>query len=387
MFILALRNLWRRPLRSVLALSGLSFAVAVLACLLAFGQGYQRELNGELNRTGVQMMLVPLGCPYDAAARVLKGKTLDNSLPQSVLWEARRDPAVAVAAPMLLAALPRPEEGRTDMWAGIDQSALQLKPWWKEKAGASWFRGPDSVILGDEAAQVEARVPGDKFFSPETGQTLRVAGVLQRSGTSDDSLFFVPLATAQKMFNQPKRLTAVALRLKDVKDYEAALTRLQKLRGVQVVTLSEMMGTFLNLVGTVRTLLFSVALVAVTISVLGVLNTLLAAVIERTQELCLMRAFGASQAQVFGLITLESLAMVGIGSVSGLILAQLAGGFLEEGIKQFLPFAPNNSIFSLTPDIALRCLALNALIGLCAGFYPAWQAAHLEPAMASKGDS
>ncbi|HEY0075852.1 MAG TPA: ABC transporter permease [Abditibacteriaceae bacterium] len=386
MFILALRNLWRRPLRSGLALCGLSVAVAVLACLLAFGQGYQRELNGELNRTGVQMMLVPLGCPYDAAARVLKGKTLDNSLPESVLWQARRDPAVAVAAPMLLVALPRPQEGRTDMWAGIDQSALQLKPWWKEKAGARWFQGADSVILGDEAAQVEARAPGDKFFSPETGQTLRVAGVLQRSGTSDDSLFFVPIATAQKMFNQPKRLTAVALRLKDTDQYEAALTRLQKLRGVQVVTISEMMGTFLNLVGIVRTLLFSIALVAVTISVLGVFNTLLAAVIERTQELCLMRAFGASQAQVFAMITLESLALVGISSLCGLLLAQMTGGLLEGIIKQFLPFAPNTSIFALTPQIMLQCVLLSAGIGLCAGLYPAWQASRLQPATASKGE-
>ena len=387
MFILALRNLWRRPLRSGLALGGLSVAVAVLACLLAFGQGYKQALHQEIDRTGVQMMLVPLGCPYDAAARVLKGKTLDNSLPESVLLQARRDPAVAVAAPMLLAALPRPEAGRTDMWAGIDQTALQLKPWWKAKMGRAWFSGDDSVILGDEAAQVEAREPGDKFFSPETNQTLRVAGVLERSGTSDDSLFFVPLATAQKMFGQPKRLTAVALRLKDTDDYEGALMRLQKLRGVQVVTLSEMMGTFLNLVGTVRTLLFSVALVAVTISVLGIFNTLLATVIERTHELSLMRAFGASQRQVFALITLESLFMVGFSSLCGLLLAHLSGGFIEDVIKRFLPFAPNSSLFSLTPQIMLQCLAISAGIGLSAALYPAWQASRLQPAMACKEES
>ena len=387
MFILALRNLWRRPLRSALALGGLSFAVAVLACLLAFGGGYRRALHQELDRTGVQMMLVPLGCPYDAAARVLKGKTLDNSLPESVLLQVRRDPAVAVAAPMLLAALPRPEEGRTDMWAGIDQTALELKPWWKTKAGAAWFQEDNSVILGDEAAQVEAREPGDKFFSPETGQTLRVAGVLERSGTSDDSLFFVPLATAQKMFRQPKRLTAVALRLKDTDHYEGALTRLQKLRGVQVVTLSEMMGTFLNLVGTVRTLLFSIALVAVSISVLGIFNTLLAAVIERTHELSLMRAFGASRRQVFALITLESLLMVGFSSLCGLLLAYLSGGLMEDIIKRFLPFAPDSSLFSLTPQIVLQCLAISAAIGLGAALYPAWQASRLQPAMASKEES
>ena len=85
MLLLAFRNLVRRPLRSALAVCGLAAAVAVLACLSAFGHGYRRALGTELDRMGLQMMLVPLGCPYDAAARVLKGKTLENSLPESAL--------------------------------------------------------------------------------------------------------------------------------------------------------------------------------------------------------------------------------------------------------------------------------------------------------------
>src|SRR5262249_48890213 len=107
MLRLVLRNVLRRPLRNALTLTGLAIAVAVLAGLTAFGKGYQRALSSELDRMGVQLMLVPLGCPYDAAARVLKGNTLENSLPQSALDSARADPAVALAAPLLIAALPR----------------------------------------------------------------------------------------------------------------------------------------------------------------------------------------------------------------------------------------------------------------------------------------
>src|SRR5438105_4959224 len=87
----AFRNLSRRRLRSGLTLFGVAVAVAVLACLLAFGEGYQRGLERELNGMGVQMMLVPLGCPFDAAARVLKGRALDVSLPDTALTAARND--------------------------------------------------------------------------------------------------------------------------------------------------------------------------------------------------------------------------------------------------------------------------------------------------------
>ena len=58
---LALRNLLRRPLRTVLTLSGMALAVAVLSCLSAFGHGYRRALSDELNGMGMQLMLVPLG--------------------------------------------------------------------------------------------------------------------------------------------------------------------------------------------------------------------------------------------------------------------------------------------------------------------------------------
>src|ERR1051326_5035850 len=164
MILLAIRNLGRRPLRSILAGSGLAMASAVLTCLWAFGHGYERGLSTELDRMGMQMMLVPLGCPYDAAARVLKGKTLENSLPDSVVAEARRDPAVAVAAPLLMAAVSNSKAGRTDMWVGLEETALALKPWWKAKSGSRWFTSEDSVILGCDAAEVEMRAPGDAFF-------------------------------------------------------------------------------------------------------------------------------------------------------------------------------------------------------------------------------
>jgi putative ABC transport system permease protein len=382
----AFRNLVRRPLRNSLAIAGLAVAVAVLACLSAFDHGYRRALGAEVDRMGLQLMLVPLGCPYDAAARVLKGKELENSLPESALALARRDPAVAVAAPLLMTALAHPTEGRADMWVGLDETALDLKPWWRPLAGAKWFNGADSVILGCDAAEVELRAPGDWFHSPEAGARLRVAGVLERSGTSDDSLFFVPLATAQRMFNQPGRLTAIAIRLHDPALLREASERLQTIPGAQVVTLTEMMGTFLNLIGAVRTLLLSIAFVALVASVLGVFNTLLAAVVERTNELCILRAIGASRWQVIRLLATESLLLTVAGSVAGIALALLAGQSVEGVVKQFVPFPPREPLFALTTTVLLQCAIIGITVGVLAVVYPAWRASRLQPAAAVKGD-
>ena len=386
MLRLAITNLSRRPLRNGLTVAGLAIAVAVVVGLRSFGNGYQHALSSEMERSGVQMMLVPLGCPYDAAARVLKGRQLEFSLPDSALTAARNDPAVAIASPVVLAALPRPESGRADMWAGIDESALQLKSWWQTAAGRNWFANSNSVILGADAAEIELRSPGDSLYSPETGYNLQVAGVLQRSGTSDDSLFFVPLQTAQAMFHMPGRVTAVAIRLRDPALVGAATRRLQQIPGAQVVTLTEMMGTFLNLVGAVRTLLLSVALVAVAIGEHGIFNTQMAAVVERTGELSIMRAIGASKTQILALITGEALVLAGLGSVAGIIIALVLGRGIEHWVKLIVPLAPPESLLSPNLIILLQAIALGALVGVLGSLYPAWRASRLHPAEALKAE-
>lgn len=384
MLQLALRNLWGRPLRSSLTAGGIAVAVAVLMSLSAFGEGYRRALGAELGRMGMQMMLVPLGCPYDAAVRVIKGKTLETSLPESATAYAQRDPAVAVAAPMLLASVPRPSEGRTDLWAGIERSALELKPWWRAKSGADWFTGRDSVILGAEAAETEMRGPGDLLYSPETGRTLRVAGILERSGTSDDSLFFVPLRTAQAMFHQPGKLTAVAIRLHDPAALHDATLRLQNAPGAQVVVLTEMMGTFLNLVGAVRTLLFAIALVALGASAMTVFNTLLGSVLEQRGELAVMRAIGASRGQVFLTVAAQTAALTLVGCLAGLLLAGVLGPVIEGTVRRVVPLAPSGALLAFTPGIVLGCFGIELAVGALACLYPAWHASRVPPALAMR---
>ena len=384
MLKLTLRSCLRRPLRNGLALTGIAVATAVLLSILAFGDGYKRALRGELDRSGIQMMLVPLGCPFDAAARVLKNNALENSLPASALETVRRDPAVAVAAPMLMAALPRREHGRTDLWVGLDSAALELKPWWRLRSGVSWFSGANEVILGADAAALEMRSSGDKLASPETKREFHVAGILERSGTSDDSAFFIPLETAQEMFAQKGRLTSIAIRLRDPALVREAAARLQEVPGAQVVTMTEMMGTFLNLLGAVRTLVLAMAIIALTVSGLSVFNTLLAAVLERTCELAIMRAIGASRGQVFAMLVAESLLLTLAGAALGATLTLVLGAQIEATAKSWLPFAPVDSLLTISGVAVARCLLLAVLTGVFAAIYPAWRASRLPPAAATK---
>jgi putative ABC transport system permease protein len=382
MFKLVLRTILRRRLRSILTVSGIAIAVAFLLLVDQIAAEYRQQLLKELNAMGVHLMLVPLGCPYDAAARVLKGNTLETSLPEEALAQAQADPDVAIAAPLLIAAVPRPDQGRTDMFVGLDEKGIALKTWWKAAQGVDKFTSDDSVIMGADAAQLEMRAPGDRLFSPETGRTFKVAGILQRSGTSDDSLFFVRLRTAQAMFKSTNRLTAVGIRLRDPSALTQVSARLQGVAGAQVVTQTEMMGTFLNILGTVRTLLQSIGWVALCGSVTGLMNTLLMSVAERAFEFSLFRAVGASRVQLLQMVALEASLLTAAGIIIGAAACFAFGVFAVNFARPYLPFFTQ---FTLRPQALGLALLFGVVMALLASLFPAFRATRMEPAQVLKG--
>ncbi|MGC8668189.1 MAG: ABC transporter permease [Chthonomonadales bacterium] len=384
MLLLALRAIAHKPLRSFLTLGGLAAASWMLFAVLMCDAAFRRSLQREMQNTGMELMLVPIGCPYDAAAQIARGRALDASLPASALDLVRHDPAVAVAAPVLSRAIPRHAERRTDLWVGIDGAYLRLKPWLRLGAGSTWFTSPDSIILGWDAAQAEMRHPGDLFANPRTGQVFRVCGVFLRTGGSDDSLFFVPLPTAQKLFGQKGRLTAISIRLKDPAAITEAAERLQRIRGAQVVTLTEVMGTFLNLLSLARSFAETAVLIALVIASLTVFNTMMASVMERAQELAVMRAVGASRLQVFLLTGVEGMILCVAGALAGFVLAYASGGFVLEACASFLGIAPGAGVHL---QAALPVLEAGLCLGAAAGLatiYPALRAATVPPAVAMR---
>lgn len=383
---LPFRNLQRRKLRSALTALSLAAATGVLFSLLAFNRGYQRALQGEIDRMGAQLLVVPVGCPYEAASLILKGGQVANTLPAAALAQVRAQPEVELAAPLFMASIPRPQEGRTDVWCGIDRQIVRLKQYWRLSSGSHFPTAPDEILFGSEAAVTEQRAPGDLFFSEKTNRVFKVAGLLEPTGTGDDGFFFIPLATAQRMFGKPGRLTAIAVRLKDPTQIATVARRLQRIRGAEVVTVSELMGTMLNLVGAARFLLLCIVAIAVTIAALGVLNTMSAAVLERTAEIGILRAVGASRADVFGAIWMEGMLLALLGGVLGIAGALAAGRTVELAMRLLMPLAPAGSVLAPDPALAVDCLLFVSAIGAIAGILPALRAAALSPTAAIRSE-
>ena len=379
---LALRNLRRRPIRTVLTVLSVAVAVAVLFSLLMFNTGYQRALKGQLQQMGVHLMVVPIGCPYEAASLVLEGGKIESYLDADVAEQIEAMDGVQIAAAQLMQAIVRPEDGRTDIYLGIDDATFQLKNWWRldgtETSPASELLGePDAVVMGYDAALIEQREEvGELLWVPEIESEFKVSGILAATGSQDDGFFYIPLKTAQGKFGRGEQLTAVQIRLSDPSMAGEIGDKLETMfPNAQVIRMEELLGSMTALMGSAQALIFAIVIVVVVISAVGVLNTVLMSVFERTREIGILRATGAGRTDVFSLVWTETLLMALAGGAGGLLLAAVGAPVVENVIRKFVPMVPVESVLQFEPRTAVLCVLVVLGVAIVAGTYPALRAA------------
>jgi len=400
---LALKNLLRRPMRSALTVAGVGLAVMVTVSLSGFILGYRRAINESIDKLGFQVMIMAKGCPYEAATMMLKGGTGLLYLPEDVYTDVQRDPAIQAITPVFIGVAEKEAGGIGEtaksytVVTGIEaKTYVTMKPWLEFATGTGfdggrWF-APDSteeVVMGYEAATYEQRKVGDEFYVSvaPAGKTepvmhrFKVVGVLARTGTQDDGTVFMPYHVAQKVFGRPEQLTIVGIKMKDftgpaVRDFTE---RWIKLPEVQVVGLEQVKSTLVMLVGAAQVMLTAVAMIAVVVATIGVINTILMSVYERTGEIGIMKAIGAARGDIFQLIWLETLAVCTLGALVGCIIAVLGVRVVEKGITTLLDIGVRGSVVSITPEVLGAAIAGTIVVGFFAGLYPAWRAASMRP--------
>src|SRR5438270_4938700 len=151
MLLLALRNLCRRPLRTALTVSGVALAVAVLYGLSSFQQGYHRRLRAELAGLGAHILVVPKGCPYEAASIAIHGANWPRYLRAADLPLLAGTPGVRRAAGVLMSATTDPRTARQQIWLGVDQKIRALKPFWRIEG--RFPEAADEALIGAEVAR------------------------------------------------------------------------------------------------------------------------------------------------------------------------------------------------------------------------------------------
>jgi len=247
-----------------------------------------------------------------------------------------------------------------------------VKSWWEVGKG-NYLDGTDQVIVGAIAADLLKLNVGDTVSLNES--TVKVAGILKETGASDDYQLFAPLATVQKAFNKENVISSLDIRaLCNACPVEMIADSINKnIPGVRAIAVKQIAKSELGLVEKMNSLMFALAGITLMVGLFGVVNTMMSSVHERTKDIGIMRAVGASRKQIIKIFIFEAVVIGIIGGVAGYVLgtalAYLVGPLVFEGtavyfVPQYFPLA----------------LAVSIVVAVAAAVYPAMKASEIRVA-------
>ena len=351
---IAMRALRVNKLRSVLTVLGIVVGVGAVVCMVSVGAGAQAEVSEKIRTLGANLLFVLPGAKNSGGARLESGT--QPTLTEEDAASIRRELVdVQVAAPLLSRSMPLVATNRNwvTVVAGINADYLVAREW-QIASGRSFTS--DEITSGTKVA-IMGSVIVEELFNGRAGigETFRIGsvpftviGVLDRkglgaAGRSQDDVVFIPLSAAKSRVLGAVRGTTrealdfISIKVSDAsampeieRELEALLRQRHRIRGdapsdFRIENPADVLfarGAAVRLLGS---LLIAVAAVSLVVGGISIMNIMLVSVTERTREIGLRMAVGASRRDIRWQFLIEALilALMGglVGAISGAVAA------------------------------------------------------------------
>jgi putative ABC transport system permease protein len=425
---LSLENLWRTKLRSVLTTLGVVIGIGALVSMVSFGVGMQENVTSEFRENDLFTSMQVLPAKIDVGEIMAGGfeppqtvKALNDSAVEAI----RAIPAVELAFPEIrfpVTVRMMGKEARTSLQA-VPAAMGRYKPFSEIPYGSFYASElvPISVdsLIGREVEivsstldlQSAARAFMRSFTAPsrlplrEEVVRLRVVGVRGRLSGFGAARFrggvIVPIETGAAMprlgFSDVWDLLdssegtqgygSVYVRTRGMDDITPVREAVEEMGfGVLAVIdeLEEIKQTFLIM----DALLGAVGTIALIVAALGIINTMVTSILERTREIGVMKAVGGSETDIRWIFFLEAATIGFIGGAFGLALGWAVTRIANVVANHYLrpQGVPEVDLFYMPVWLIAGALVFSVGVSLLAGFYPASRAARVDPVQALRHD-
>ena len=355
----ALRNLWRRPTRTVITLSGLGLGVGFTVALMGMALGVETTFTN-LMSAGESDLLVEEKGVADASLSVIAERTADRI---------RAHPQVKSVSRMVFGLTTAPGLPMFMIY-GLDPREAKINDY-RIREGRRMQREGE-IILGRLAANSLEKTVGEKIRV--SGTRLTIVGIYENGSAFEDTGATMLLRDAQRLFDKPRQVSFLGIAVHDRERADEVARLLEQqfpdLMISTTTTFTERMQDFRNMEVMLDTLIGMTMLVGGIV----MMNAMLMSVFERTQEIGVLRALGWRRRRVMRMVLIEAL---GLSLLSG-----VAGVGIGVGLNRLLGLIPLfgallEPIYTGTMFVKIGVLVL--ALGVLGGIYPAWRAAGLRP--------
>ncbi|WP_425058289.1 Macrolide export ATP-binding/permease protein MacB [Sporomusa carbonis] len=392
--LIAFEGLRANKLRSLLTMLGIIIGVGAVIAMVSIGLGVQQKVQNSIASLGSNLLIVMPGANSPAGGvRLAAGSniTLTNQDAKAIAREISGVNYVAPSVSQQYQIIYGNQNWKTNV-QGTTPEFLAVRNF--KVAAGRFFSNSDGdtrsrvAVLGQTVAN---NLFGD--ISP-VGQTIRIGqapfrviGVLESKGQSamgqdQDDLVIVPLATAQERLMGITYLNSISIQVESdevidrVQDEVTALLRTRHRLAENVSddftvrNLTALMATMKENTGTITLLLGNIAAISLVVGGIGIMNIMLVSVTERTREIGIRKALGATFNNILLQFLIEAIFISVTGGLIGILLG-VAGAYVISAVAGW------NTVVS--PVAIVAAFGVSVIIGLFFGIYPARKAALLDP--------
>jgi len=244
------------------------------------------------------------------------------------------------------------------------------------------------IVLGDKLAEnlgvklgdrVDAVFPGSKTTS------FNVVGLIYTGTAADEVTAYARLDSVQDFFNEPGVVSTIGVRIADPYQANVIASSIERETGLNAVCWIETNAEILNLLNTQMALTNVFYALIYGIAGFGIANTLITIVAQRTREIGILKAMGASQKSIMAVFLFQSIILGAIGLLLGTILGYIATVALQSyriEVPQEMYFGLQTLPLEVQPLNFVYAAFFAFIINIISGIYPARKAAQLDPVKA-----
>lgn len=402
-FKLALLSIRSAKLRSGLTMLGVIIGVAAVLTMVSIGDGVKKQVSGQIADLGTNILTLAsgqIGGGQSGGGRSgfgFAGALGTSTLTDKDLETVKNTEHVAAVAPLGIISGVVEHNGQAAANVNVVATTSEyIKVRSMELTDGSFFDSTDDkeakkvVVLGANAKTSlfgEGAALGQKVNI--RGQAFEVVGVIKKSdegglgsAASTDDFIYIPFSTATNLtgVSQIFRIMSRVDEADNVASVKAELQRTIKENHTgqddfSVLTQEDLLGTISSILDILTTFVAAIASISLLVGGIGIMNIMLVSVTERTREIGIRKAIGATFGNILSQFLIEAVMLSLLGGAIGLALS-FAGGLL---IKKLAGITP---VFSL--KAVLLAFGVSVVIGIIFGVAPAIKAARKRPIQALK---